>query len=367
MRELQTLKCDLTKTRIVDGRESVFKLGDGEVCLKIERFAFTSNNVTYGVAGETFGYWKFFPPLNDMNNEWGCLPVWGFAEISHSKNKCLNIGERIFGYFPLASSLIVNPVKISNQSFTDGAERRKELPSVYNTYIRTSSDINYNKALDNIRALLFPLHVTAFCLCDFLQEESYYKSAQILILSASSKTAIGIAQGLAEQKNVPDVVGITSDKNVVFANNLGCYNQVFSYRNLDMINSDVATVIVDMTGNREILGALHNSLRRHMVKCITVGMTHWDNKTKTKDLLSQMMIRDRTEFFFAPAHVKKRINDWGQKIFNKKTESFMSTRIMQSREWIRVKEVQGLDNFISIYNDFASGKINPKEGIIVQL
>ena len=45
------------------------------------------------------------------------------------------------------------------------------------------SGVNYNKALDNTRALLFPLYVTAFCLCDYLQEKSYFHSSQILMLS----------------------------------------------------------------------------------------------------------------------------------------------------------------------------------------
>ena len=36
-------------------------LADGEVLLKVDRFAFTANNVTYGVVGDRFSYWDFFP------------------------------------------------------------------------------------------------------------------------------------------------------------------------------------------------------------------------------------------------------------------------------------------------------------------
>ena len=120
MSQFQTLKSDLTQSRIID-TDSVF-IGDGEIVVKIESFAFTANNVTYGVAGDTIGYWKFFPAAQDDKNEWGCIPMWGFAEITHSNIEGLNVGERLFGYFPAADSLNLSPIKVSDQSFSDGKE-----------------------------------------------------------------------------------------------------------------------------------------------------------------------------------------------------------------------------------------------------
>ena len=66
-RQLQTLKSDLTKTRIIESSLNV--LDEGDISVSIESFAFTSNNVTYGVAGDTIGYWKFFETTEDLNNE----------------------------------------------------------------------------------------------------------------------------------------------------------------------------------------------------------------------------------------------------------------------------------------------------------
>ena len=71
MIELQTFKSDLTKTRFAKNDKDPFNLNDGEISVKIERFAFTANNVTYGVAGETIGYWQFFPASEDPTNKWG--------------------------------------------------------------------------------------------------------------------------------------------------------------------------------------------------------------------------------------------------------------------------------------------------------
>ena len=65
-------------------------------------------------------------------------------------------------------------------------------------------------SMDAVRALLFPLHITAFCLCDSLAEDSYLGASQVIVVSASSKTAIGLAQGLADTENAPKIVGLTS-------------------------------------------------------------------------------------------------------------------------------------------------------------
>jgi hypothetical protein len=36
------------------------ELRPGQVLLDVDKFALTANNVTYGVAGDTIGYWRFF-------------------------------------------------------------------------------------------------------------------------------------------------------------------------------------------------------------------------------------------------------------------------------------------------------------------
>jgi len=365
--ELQTSKTDLIKTRIATGKFDPANIEKDEISLKIERFAFTANNVTYGLAGDMMGYWKFFPSLDDPQDKWGCIPMWGFAKVIHSNNENIKAGERLFGYFPASSSIILNPVKVTEQSFTDGKDHRKELPPVYNNYIRLSGEENYNNAMDNVRALLFPLHITSFCLCDALQNQSYLGAEQIIIVSASSKTAIGLAQGLKDENEAPRIIGLTASKNLNFVESLGCYDEVIPYNQLEKVNSDIKSVMVDMAGNREILGNLHNSLGDNMLKCITVGMTHWDNETTAEDALGQLMIRDRTEFFFAPDHIQKRISDWGPEGYNQRTSTFMSARANQSQEWMKIREISGLEDFVDTYDMVIKGNANPNEGIIVIL
>ena len=365
MSQFQTFKSDLAKSRITTQAKA--NIHNNEILVRIEKYAFTANNITYGVAGDTIGYWKFFPAADDERNTWGCIPMWGFGEVIESNCDDITNGERLFGYFPAADYLTLSPIKVSNHSFTDGKEHRRELPAVYNNYVRLAGEQDYDASMDPIRALLFPLHITAFCLCDSLADESYLGASQVIIVSASSKTAIGLAQGLAESPDAPKIVGLTSRKNLEFVKNLGCYNEVVTYDELQKVDCSQGSVMVDMAGSREILGTLHRELGDNMLKCLTVGMTHWDNTTTAEDALGQAMLRERTEFFFAPAHIQKRIGEWGHDGYAKKTNAFMANRAIQSKDWMQIIEIHGLDKFISIYEAMVGGNINPNEGIIVNL
>ena len=55
------------------------------------------------------------------------------------------------------------------------------------------------------------------------------------------------------------------------------------------------------------------------------------------------------------------------KVMLKKTNLFMTARALQSKDWMQVKEISGLENFTSTYEEMVAGNINPNEGIIVNL
>ena len=366
MSEFQTYKKDLSQSRLVetDKAQALADLKTGDILVEIERFAFTANNVTYGAAGDTIGYWKFFPATDNESADWGCLPVWGFAEISASKVEGLAVGERIYGYFPPADFLVMSPIKVSTQRFVDGVSHRAELPAVYNNYLLLSGEANYDASSDNVRALLNPLHVTSFCLCDALQSETYHGASQVLILSASSKTAIGVAQGLADDKNSPNIIAVTSRANHDFVTSLGCYDEIICYHQLGDIDASKATVMVDMAGNRAVLGAIHEALGDNMLSCISVGMTHWETLSDN-DPLAAKINRQRSSFFFAPAHVQKRVGDWGQEGFSQQAGAFTRAREQQSKDWMTVETVPDFTAFAEVYADVVAGIMNPNEGLIV--
>ena len=52
-------KKDLHHTLLRDTAE--LPLGEGEVRVRIDKFALTSNNITYAAFGDAMNYWNFFP------------------------------------------------------------------------------------------------------------------------------------------------------------------------------------------------------------------------------------------------------------------------------------------------------------------
>jgi hypothetical protein len=78
-------------------------LRPGEARLRVDLFALTANNVTYGAFGEAMHYWDFFPT---GDAETGCIPVWGFATVSESLVDGVDVGERFYGYWPMADEVV---------------------------------------------------------------------------------------------------------------------------------------------------------------------------------------------------------------------------------------------------------------------
>lgn len=66
-------------------------LQPGQVILKVDKFAFTSNNVTYAAFGDVMSYWNFFP----AQDGWGRIRVWGFADVVRSEHESIKVGERV--------------------------------------------------------------------------------------------------------------------------------------------------------------------------------------------------------------------------------------------------------------------------------
>ncbi|MGI9238451.1 MAG: DUF2855 family protein [Woeseiaceae bacterium] len=362
MSEFQVRRDDIQTTRVVEtsDADTESRLADGAARARIERFAFTANNVTYAVAGDILGYWQFFPPTD--GDGWGMMPVWGFAEIVESNAADIPVGERLFGYFPPATHLDLIPMQVSAMRFVDGTEHRSQLPQGYNTYYRVNAEPGYDAANDNLRMLLWPLHITSFCLWDVLQDSDWYGAEQVVIVSASSKTSIGLAYALDDDETAPPVVAITSARNLDFVKNLGLYEESVAYESLADINAGKPTVIVDMSGNSDVLGRLHSHLGDKMKRCINVGLTHWDER-ETDDRI----VKERSEFFFAPTHIQRRMQDWGPDGFAERTSNFLRETALKSRSWLQLKKLDGLQGLADNYLDVCNGRLAADQGLIVRL
>jgi len=354
------MRTDLSKTKT---ERFECDLQPGQVLVKIDRFALTANNITYGVVGEKIGYWKFFP----VADPYGIIPVWGFGDVVESTSDDIALGERLYGYFPMGTHLVITPDRIKPNRLIDGAPHRAALPPVYNAYARVNAEPEYTRALDDARIVLYPLYATSFCLHDFMIDNDWFgadKSAhgQVIIPSASSKTAIGLAYAIAADNNAPEQIGLTSPCNLAAVKELGLYDRVLTYNQAEEIESTRPAVIIDMSGNGPVLGRLHKHLGDQMRYCSNVGLTHFEDNQMGSDF-----IRERSAMFFAPGHIQKRTKEWGPGIFEQKAFAFWKDSAQKSEAWLSITHAHGVGEIESTYRRVLSGKVPPSEGCVVVL
>jgi len=361
--QFQVRKKAFFEGRIKASPAKDLSLGEGDILVKVEKFAYTANNITYAVAGDMIGYWNFFPPAEDPTQEWGIIPVWGFAEVVESNLEEIPVGDRLYGYFPPATHLKLHPTKVSQKRFIDGSPHRLKLPIGYNIYQRVLFEPGYSPEFDQERMLLFPLHLTSFCIWDALQDKDWYGAEQVIILSASSKTSIGLGYAFQADEKAPPTVGVTSASNLETVQSLGLYDQCLTYDQVATIKQ-IPTVIVDMSGNSNILLTLHQYLGNDMKFTSNVGLTHWDNASAKP---KEGIITDRSEFFFAPGHIQKRMKEWGPTVFDQKTTEFLKTTAAKTKQWLKFKKIEGLAGLMEVHPAVCSGKIPANEGLIVEM
>ncbi|TGY89262.1 DUF2855 family protein [Marinicauda algicola] len=294
-------KTDISSAQIVE--ETARELAPGEARLAVKRFALTANNVTYAVFGEAMGYWSFFPGADGR----GRLPVWGFAEVAESRSEGLEPGERIYGYFPAGSTLIVEPARVDAGQFLDASAHRAALPGAYNRYVRCTGDAGYRPALEAAQMVLQPLFVTAFLIDLHLRETGFSGARQVTLTSASSKTAIALAFALS-RRPVPGVAveALTSPGNAAFVNALGFYDVVTLYEDAGRMGPDPRRLIVDFAGDGALNRTIHTALGDALAGNIRVGGAHWERAAPPG-----AMPGPKPVFFFAPDHARNRISEWG--------------------------------------------------------
>lgn len=360
MQEFQTNKTDFHQHRLVDLEAQ--KLNDGEVRATIDRFAFTANNITYAVAGEQIRYWEFFPANGENADQWGVIPVWGFADISESRCDDLAAGERLFGYFPPSEELIMRPSQVSSSGFIEASDHRSSLPLSYNHYRRVLAEPAYSRDHDNERILLYVLHLTSYCLQDMLMDNDWFGAQQVIILSASSKTSSGLAYGLHKANDAPPAIALTSSANINLVKSMGAYENAYAYEDVNSIDASRATVIVDMSGNTEVMARLHQHLGENMRFTSNVGITHWQQPPVVDGI-----IMERCQQFFAPSHIQKRIKELGQEEWDKRSYNYVMHSMSKTRDWLEIKEFGGLSGLASIYDDVCKGTNKANQGIIIKM
>ena len=340
MPRLLVRRDDLATQRLTSEGEGI-SLAEGEARLRIERFGLTSNNVTYGVIGETLGYWKLFPEPDG----WGSVPAWGYATVTESRVSALAEGACFFGLVPMGTELTVRPT-VGEAGFVDSSPHRAELAPVYSSYLAVPDDA------DDAALILRPLFGTALLLERVLVEAGFDGADTIVLTSASSKTAYALAHCLGDHP--VRVVGLTAPHHVVWVRELGLYDDVLSYGELESVRAPGGAVVIDFAGDRPRLRRLHEHLGNELKRSTLVGLTHWGSPVDEEPLPGPT-----PEFFFAPAELVRRGSGLGL--------GGAWTRFAPVADRaLRIVRVTGGDEVTRVFVELLEGRADPATGYVAR-
>jgi hypothetical protein len=347
-------QCKFIETQLPDAAS----LPDEALLIKIDRFAFTANNITYAVLGDQLKYWQLFPAPENFGN----IPVWGFGEVVASKHPGISEGERLFGYFPIATHLVIEAADVSKRGLRDAAAHRQNVAPVYNAYARVSGDPGFAGRQGDYQALLRPLFMLSFLVDDYLSENEFYGARSVMLSSASSKTAFGLAHLLHTLRKDIRTIGLTSAANTDFVKSLGCYDEVVSYDQVTSLSSNSPVAFVDMAGNSELRAELHRHFGDQMKYSGRIGLTHRSSSPDEPQLPGA-----KPAWFFAPDQIRKRAKEWGPGGIDTRFGAAWSGFAPMLDRWLTVVEGRGPAKVQQVYLDTLGGGVPPHQGHILSL
>ncbi len=335
---------------------------DGDVVLALDLFSLTTNNITYAAYGDAIGYWQVFPTGRD---DYGLMPVWGFADVAASRAEGIEVGARVFGFFPMANRLVVQADKISRGGFADAAPWRKAVPDIYNRYVLCAADANYDVALEKAEALFRPLFITSYTAVDFLRENAFFGAKQIMMSSASSKTAYGAAWCLSRE-GIP-LTALTGGRNRAFVEGLGVYQVVRGYDEIETLPNGVPTLYLDLAGDPELRRRVHAHFGADLTYDCLVGSTQGDAFPKDDPDL----VGPKPEFFFAATCLDAHRERGSLRAFYERffvdQRAFFERVVDPISPWIRIVEHRGLEQAAKVVRALADGASEAAEGAVVRL
>jgi Protein of unknown function (DUF2855) len=344
MPQLRVRRDALASCELVEGEPLHEDLAEGEARLLVERFALSTNNITYAALGDQLGYWRLFP----ASEGWGHIPAWGYSRVVASRSPAPVEGQRMFGLVPMGTSLTVRPA-VHPAGFVDTAAHRAELSPVYNLYLPVEGEG------DEAALIMRPLFGTSVLLDELLSETRWSGAGTVVLTSASSKTAYGLAHLLRERP--VEVTGFTSATRRDWVEGLGLYDAVLAYDELGELGAPGGAVLIDFAGDRALVRGIHEQLGEALMRSVLVGFTHGPAEPDEAPLRGPV-----PEFFFAPDEMVRRGPELGRR-YAAAWRGFapVAERTMQ------IERVTDGDGLVRAYRDLLEGRADPAVGYVVSL
>jgi hypothetical protein len=293
----------------------------------------------------------------------GIVPMWGHARVIESRHPEIVVGERVYGYLPMASHLDVVPGRVTPGGFSDTAAHRQPMSPVYNSYTRLVADPEHDPAREAERMIFGPLFRTGFLIEYFLRAQDWFGAEQLVVTSASSKTALGLASVARQSSPGIKRIGLTSKGNIAFVAATGLYDEVLAYDEIDRL-AVVRSVSVDFAGNAAVLAQIHRHFEDALAHSALVGMTHIEARSTFGG--GEPLPGPKPALFFAPDHAVAFFKAHGAEEGGKLIAVAWHTFLKAADGTVAIERHKGLAAARDVFTSMVAGQIDPAKGIVIE-
>lgn len=355
-----------TRTTLVVNRASIGTtelrtepLGDlaaGQVRLRVDEVALTANTVTYAQFGDMLAYWSFYP----LDDQWGLVPAIGWGTVIESNVEGIDVGGRYSCWYPMATTVDITATPTGDGFRDDGAHRAPHAPT-YRSFVSIDHDPMFTGAGDESRlSLVRGLYMTGYLIDGFFSADGYRGAAQAIVMSASSKTALGYAHAARRSGAVGRLIGVTGAANAQFVTDSGLYDEVVTYDDVASI-AVAPSVLIDVAGVSSAVAAIHEHLGDALKYSMIVGKSHHDAPP------AAITSGPAPEMFFAPSEVERQVAALGGAEFRTRTAVGLAEFVAGSHQWLTVEHVQGPAAFQEAWGRAVRGDVPPSVGVVATM
>lgn len=338
-------------------RDAPSALPAGSILADIESVALTANNATYALFGEAMGYWKFFPASQE---DLGVVPVWGFARVSQSSHPQIKVGTALYGFWPFAQQVLLKPAKLTQLGFSDDSAHRQALHGFYNMVSYVDGDPFCSGDTSLVPALK-PLFATAWLLEDFYAQNSFFGAENLLVTSASSKTALGTAFCIKHAQRLKgQLIGLTSKANASFVAQSGLYDQVVTYDDIGVLPK-ASAALIDFAGNASVTTALHRFYDDQLKYSGVVGKTH-----ASGGFVDGPLPGPEPQMFFAPDQARDAMARLGAQTYQNTLFEVWKDYYAGAQTWFELERLEGLDAAAQAFRELLAGTLVGSKAYLVK-
>jgi hypothetical protein len=208
-----------------------------------------------------------------------------------------------------------------------------------------------------------PLFRTGFLIEYFLRGQNWFGAEQLVVTSASSKTAMGLASVARQSSPRVKRIGLTSKGNVAFVAASGLYDTVASYDDLESLPV-APSVSVDFAGNAELLASIHHHFGEALMQSVLVGATHIEARSVFGK--NEPLPGPKPQLFFAPDHAVAFFKAHGAAEGGKLVAAAWREFLKAAEGTIAIERHKGLDAAREVFTRMVSGQIDPAKGIVIE-